>query len=395
MVVRQEKVISIVAPDLQTKMLEFKLKMSALNSGYSSLKEWNPGLAPTWGSFPQAAFDVAEVYRGDAQSFAYSHHHAIGKLKNQYVASWSASQRHEDVPGQQVHYALSSDGKRWSKERVLVATDPASGIVRNNAGVCADAGKLYDFVGVAGGAQRSADPSLTSFLPDYARLDVYSTEDGNRWTECQGIAENVYLFEGPRRLRNGGHLCGGNAFIGVQHPLALLWKPGQDLASPPQVVRIPRPDERIRPIQGTWYQTEDGRIWMFFRDVGFSTRLALSWSDDGGHTWSGLALSDMPNTMSRASAGRLNDGRFYIIGNNYDRMLDRSHLQIALSPDGYTFDRMYTLIEGKTHRRVEGIHKEDGWHYPYSLVDGDKLFVIFSVNKEDIRCGVVDARTLT
>ena len=291
--------------------------------------------------------------------------------------------------------ALSTDGKTWSKEQLLVATDAASGIVRNNAGLCAAAGRLYDFVGVAGGAERSTDPSLTSFVPDYLRLDVYVTADGKAWHEHQGIADNIYLFEGPRRLHDGSHLCGGCAFLGVQQPLALLWKPGQDLASPPHVIRIPWTDQRIRPIQGTWYQTVDGRIWMFFRDVGFSTRLALTWSDDGGSSWSDVVLTDMPNTMSRASAGRLNDGRHYIIGNNYDRMLDRSHLQIALSDDGHTFNSMYTLIHGKTHRRIDGIHKEDGWHYPHSLIDGDRLFVIFSVNKEDIRCGVVDVRTLT
>jgi len=390
MEVRLEKVISVVSPDLMAKMLDFKLKMAAFSAGYASLEEWNPGLPPTWGAFPQAPFPISEVYHGDAATFAYSHHQAINKLKGQYVASWSASRLEEDVPGQEVHYALSRDGKQWSEYKVLVATDPASDIIRNNAGMCAAGGKLYDFVGVAGGTRPATDPSLTSFVTDTIRLDVYCTEDGATWTERQGIAENIYLFEGPRRLQNGGHLCGGNAFIGEQNPLALLWKPGQDLATPPQVVRIPRSDPRIRPIQGTWYQTADGRIWMYFRDVGFSTRLALSWSDDGGQTWSDLALSDMPNTMSRASAGRLSDGRFYIIGNNYDRMLDRTHLQIALSDDGYTFDRMVTLVEGKTHRRVDGVHKEDGWHYPNSLVDGDKLLVIFSVNKEDIRVGMLD-----
>ena len=394
MQIRQEKVVSIVTPELAAQMLDFKMKMSAFGAGYTSLEEWNPGLPPTWGSYPQAAFDVSEIYHGSADAFAYNHHHAISKLKDQYVASWSAARRDEDVPGQQVHYALSQDGKHWSPESVLVATEPTSGIVRNNAGLCADAGRLYDFVGVAEGARAATDPSLTSFVADHIRLDVYVTEDGINWKERQSIAENIYLFEGPHRLRDGGHLCGGSAFLGVQEPLALLWQPGQELDSPPQVIHIPWTDRRIRPVQGTWYQTDDGRIWMYFRDVGFSTRLALTWSDDGGQTWTDLALTDMPNTMSRASAGRLNDGRCYIIGNNYDRMLDRSQLQIALSDDGYSFDRMHTLIEGITHRRIDGVHKEDGWHYPNSLADGDDLFVIFSVNKEDIRCGVVNAKTM-
>ena len=123
------------------------------------------------------------------------------------------------------------------------------------------------------------------------------------------------------------------------------------------------------------------------------TRLALNWSGDGGETWSPIVSTTFQNTFSRAHAGRLSDGRFYIIGNNFDQFLNRLYMQVAVSDDGECFDRMYTLLEGPTTRRVPGRHKEDGYHYPNSIVDGDKLLVVYSVNKEDIEVAVVDTTT--
>ena len=95
-----------------------------------------------------------------------------------------------------------------------------------------------------------------------------------------------------------------------------------------------------------------------------SCRLGLACSDDEGRTWSELVRTDFPNTNSRAFAGRLSDGRL--------------------------FDRQYTLIGGNTTRRINGRHKEDGYQYPSCCIDGDKLLVIYSVNKEDIEVGTVD-----
>ena len=172
--------------------------------------------------------------------------------------------------------------------------------------------------------------------------------------------------------------------------MILIWDDPSDPAAAPRVVSMPTSPDGPRPEQGTWYQTDDRRIWMYNRDRTMSGRLALSWSDDDCETWSKLLRTDFPNTYSRAYAGRLSDGRFYIAGNNYRRFLDRNHLLIALSDDGYTFDRQYSLVEGNTTRRVNGLHKEDGYHYPNCYVDGDKLLVTYSVNKEDIEVGIVD-----
>ena len=82
------------------------------------------------------------------------------------------------------------------------------------------------------------------------------------------------------------------------------------------------------------------------------------------------------------------------MGNNFDIMLDRLHLMIALSDDGRLFDRQYMLVEGETTRRVNGRHKEDGYHYPNCFADGDKLLVIYSINKEDSEVGIVETKEL-
>ena len=175
--------------------------------------------------------------------------------------------------------------------------------------------------------------------------------------------------------------------------LLMLWDNATDPTKEPRLVQVPLADS-LEPLQATWYQTDDGRIWMFYRDGAFSCRLALSFSDDGGETWSQPVLTDFPNTCSRPFAGRLADGRYYIAGNNYDRLLDRRSMLLALSDDGTQFDRMFTVVSGSPTRRIEGKHKEDGYHYPNCLADGDKLFVAYSYNKEDIEVALVDTRSM-
>ncbi len=394
MEIRNEKVISVVGPNLSKGLFEFKLRNAALNAGYRTVQEWHTGVPENWGEFPTVAFEKQEIYRGNCETFAYSHHQAICRFGDKYVASWSNSSVHEDSPGQEVHCAVSHDLSNWSVPRPIVTTDPATGLIRNNAGLCVHAGRAYNFVGVVGGAKTSEDPSLTSFVPETVRLDVYVSDDLVTWEEQRGIADDIYLFEGPRQLADGSFLCCGRSFFGQPQPVVLRWPAGVDLAQRPERIGIPESDRRIQGLQGTWYQTDEGRIWMYLRDAGMSARLALSWSEDNGRSWTDVTLTDMPNTCSRAHAGRLDDGRYYIIGNNYENLLDRSHLFVALSDDGETFDRMYTLVRGKTHRRIEGLHKEDGWHYPNSFAEEGRLVVVFSVNKEDICCGAALTSTM-
>jgi hypothetical protein len=388
---RSYRELVVVSPELERKMSDLGFRLGAEQAGYPVLADWHPAIPAGWGEFPPVPFERSVVYRGSAGRWAYSHHQSIVRFRDRIVVAWSNGFRHEDYVGQEVHLAWSRDGRTWSEPAVVAETTADSGIVRNNAGLYATADRLYCYVGVARDFGRDvASPGMNVVARQHIRLDVHETADLETWSCHEGICDDVYLFEGPRPTRGGPLLCCGFSLTD-RHAMVLRWDDPARPAAPPRVVHLPASREGVQPEQGTWFQADGGRILMFQRDGGLSGRLGLTTSDDGGETWSELLRTNFPNTYSRAFAGRLPDGRFYLAGNNYDRFLDRRSLLVALSDDGATFDRQYLLVSGDTTRAVEGRHKEDGYHYPHCVeADGGKLLVVYSVNKEDIEVGIAD-----
>lgn len=58
---------------------------------------------------------------------------------------------------------------------------------------------------------------------------------------------------------------------------------------------------------------------------------------------------------------------------------------ISLSHDGVTFERAFVIRGEPTTMRFTGKNlKADGWQYPAALMWQDHLYVISSVNKEDV-----------
>jgi len=389
-----QHIANVLSPDLAGKVAEFRHFLGMQIAGYRDRAvEWHGVVPAGWATFPSVPVQRSRVYSGKAESHAYSHHQSICKFQDRYVAAWSNGLAHEDAPGQEPHYAWSYDGAAWSPDQPIVRTDPASGIVRNMAGLYADDRYLYALVGQAR-SRGIAKPGMMSIVTSVMQLDLYRTEDLETWEAFPGIMDDIYLFEGPRRTVGGKLLCSGIHQSHWGEATLLIWDDPSDLTKPPCTKILSGEAEGIVPEQGTWYQTDSGRIYLWQRDGGHLTRLALSWSDDGGEQWSPMISTTFPNSYSRAHAGRLTDGRYYLIGNHCDQYLNRHNMHIALSDDGECFDRMYTLLEGPTTRRVPGKHKEDGYHYPNSIVDGDKLLLIYSVNKEDIEVAVIDTTTM-
>ena len=396
MIIKEQKIVSIVGSELQKRLENFRHKLGVMKAGYPQIVNWNGTNIGEWDIFPNVPVVTSKIYRGN-EDYAYSHHHTICKFKDRYVVSWSNGFRHEDHFGQEVHYSWSADGITWEPYKVLARTEynenDTIGIVRNNAGVIAFGDKLYAYVGVC---KSTGNTGMGTYHMNSKTmwLDVYETEDLVKWKHHERIADDIYLFEAPRPTIEGNLLCCGNDINDKQQGLVLLWEKGMKPDEKPLMVKMPKSTDGILPQQGTWYQGKDGKIWMHVRDGSISMRLALSFSEDGGRTWTEALRTDFPNTFSRAYAGRLSDGRYYIVGNNYDHYLDRTHLMVAISEDGEIFNRMHTLLNTPTRRRIDGYHKEDGFHYPNCMVDDGKLFVVCSENKEDIVVAIVDEKCL-
>jgi len=388
--VETRHIIRVLDDKLAQQIDDFEMRLAAVYSGYKELTDWHPVIPPGWGDFPQLPIQHAVVYRGNEQTWAYSHHHTIAKSGDTYVMAWSNGFRHEDYPGQEVHFATSKDGLAWTEPGVVVSTPEETGIVRNNAGLyVADDGKAYCYVGVADNFKRDvAPPGMMSMDKPRIHLEVHVSDDLVHWTPLGKLCDDIYLFEGPRKTRGGKLICAGS-HIETSEMMVLVWDDPSQPAAMPRFAHVPHSSEGVTAGQSSWYQTDDGRIWMYSRR-GEPCNLALSLSDDEGESWTELCRTDFPNTNVRAYAGRLADGRFFIASSISAIHLDRRHLHIALSDDGRTFDRQYTLIQGETTRRINGRHKEDGWHYANCLVDGDRLFVAHSINKEDIAVAIVD-----
>jgi hypothetical protein len=148
------------------------------------------------------------------------------------------------------------------------------------------------------------------------------------------------------------------------------------------------------------WQLDDGTWVKLYRDGGSiyartlreeeaskSRRNYASFSYDDSETWTVPTRTNFPDACARSNAGRLPDGQVYVINNVLPlstKKGGRSLLAISLSRDGLNFDRMVVLRFLAPDPRYEGRSKSVGYGYPHSTIVEDDLWVIYSVNKEDI-----------
>jgi hypothetical protein len=149
------------------------------------------------------------------------------------------------------------------------------------------------------------------------------------------------------------------------------------------------------------YRLDDGTCVRLYRDMGSkdavtqkekedskSRRNYASFSFDDGKTWTVPTRTGIPDACARSNAGKLPDGQVYVINNiipmNPGGLGGRSMLAISLSRDGLDFDRVAIIRFISPPLRYKGLEKTIGYQYPHSVVVNNDLWVMYSVNKEDI-----------
>ena len=342
---------------------------------------------------PYAPFRRSRVYTGTRETGSYNHHSQLARFKGRYWFAWSNGLVDEEAEGQRILIASSDDTVAWGPALCVAGGPEEAPIAHNCVALHATEEAMY-VVGMSEDSTRDATQiGMRRVDPESMVMDIYKSADGADWQKVHSFGNRFkWIFEAPRPTAEGRLMCVCTTVNAG--PAVLLW-PGMDICADPEAIPVPEPEGAHFPYgEASWYQTDDGQIIVFWRDEGGSCRLYVNTSDDGGRTWTAPMLSDIPDSMSRVYAGRLADGRYYLCNNAFPTLLNRLHLLLMLSSDGYVFDRVFVLVDDPTSQRLKGLLKEDGYQYPCCLAEEDRLLVGYSVNKEDIECGAVDLKRI-
>jgi hypothetical protein len=339
------------------------------------------------------ASERSVVYYGNEFNGSYNHHNQINKFKGLYYFAWSNGFRNEEDAGQRVLVASSPDGRTWSQPRTVVGDENQGAWAHNCVAMHADKEYLYVTVMSEETEHDETVTGMRRIKPEDARIDIFRSADGQRFEKAFSYGKGIkWIFEAPRPVAQGGLLC--LCTTKNDGPAALLWPKG-DILAMPETIKITQPEGAWFPYgESTWYQLDSGRIMAFWRDEGMSCRLYWNYSDDGGRVWSEPILTDIPDSMSRVYAGRLADGRYFMVNNTSSLLLDRQALTLLLSDDGCCFNKVYMVNDSPSEMRRKGLLKVNGHQYPCCLADGDRLLIAYDANKEDILCEVIETKGL-
>lgn len=341
----------------------------------------------------QLSPNLTILYQPRDLQWSYSHHAALCFFKKQYYAMWSNGERDEDDLRQRVLYAVSDDGVNWSSHRTLYPSQEDR--VLTSCGFYQHEGILVAYAGSYGYAPENVEMGRYRVINDFHQhttLLARTTQDGETWGNIQDLGIPIIANHGPQALRSGRLLISGNVtYPYTDNPTGLSgWRmaglqpfPWADLADDSQGImrHTGLRQDGVMLCEGSFFQTEDDAIHMFLRSD--QRRLYETVSTDDGETWSAPQPTDFMSCNTKFHGGRLPDGRYYLVCCP-DPAGARCPLVLSLSRDGKNFDQEYVIDEAYRPQRRPGKYKGGIYGYPHSIITGDTMLVICSVNKEDI-----------
>ena len=313
------------------------------------------------------------LYRASETGYKFCHHAQLVVFQDRCYAMWSNGVLAEDTPGQRILMCSSDDGRKWTEPKVLAEDDAGKGSCVA-AGFRVHQKQLIAYYTVTGG---------TNFDPQTALYARVST-DGSKWGPAQRITKGFFINP-PLELSNG-HLVIGGEHVGDQRSTArmrLLVTEKADGLSGWQEAKISVTDLKvIGYAEPNMFQRRDGTLVLPLRN--YSGSLYASTSRDQGHSWSTPVKTNFPDSTARFALGKLPDQTVYLINNPGPERFVRQLLTISTSRDGQEFDRSWIIRNEPTKMRYPGKNKLDGWQYPHAIVWNSFLYVIYSINKEDV-----------
>ncbi|MFZ5831360.1 MAG: exo-alpha-sialidase [Planctomycetota bacterium] len=342
------------------------------------------------------------LLRATPESGTWNHHQHIIYFEGVFYAVWDTQIKDENAAGQHGVLRRSTDqGKTWTpveklfppSARNVPAADPYPETrFQTFSGFAVIDGVLYAVTDVA--EWTSAGKKKVKPRRKIGRMC--------RSIESDGTLGPIFwlLPTAPKPVQGFPSFPAGAPAL-VTRIEEFFRQPGQEI----QLDFAPRAhpdsdDNHVMAEPVPSYQLDDGTWVRLYRDSGArgartlkeeeetkSRRNYASFSFDGGQTWTTPTRTSFPDACARSNAGKLPDGQVYVINNVLPlatKQGGRSLLAISLARDGLNFDRMAVIRFLPPPPRYEGRSKAVGYAYPHSVIVGEHLWVIYSVNKEDI-----------
>lgn len=328
----------------------------------------------------------------DLLTLRYRHHVKIAEQSGTVFVAFSLGGTNEDAGGQMVGLCYSTDaGATWSAPVLIVpAQSTFSGTgasYQTGTRICYPrnftlyGGQLYLICGVdtVGGSSSGSNigaallaraVNTNGTVGDLFRISsaTYAAIDGKTEVDYDGTLGPPLMADAKLYGTWGGSGTGQvqSEWLGFTR-----W----------------RESNYVEP---STFPADDGgstfyRLW---RKQGI--RVFLSYSDDGGITFSRPFETSIPNSPSSTCGLRLSDGRFAILGNPVDNGTNRDPLFLALTGVGSTdIEDVYAIRQGlSSSPTYAGTGKGGGASY-VSAVEVDVsgtpyLYIAYSMQKETI-----------
>ena len=320
------------------------------------------------------------IHRASKDGYKFLHGAAIVHHKGMLFANWANSPVNENGPHETLQGRRSSDGGiTWSELEVI---GPGfEGEQRHSHGVLfVHQGELWTICarfGAGTPGRRFPGLQAEAFVLD---------EQTDRWKSRGIVMKNCWPYDEPVLMANGSFITGGQDKDGL--PVVAI-SHGDDLTQWDSVL-IPY-DRRLQPsFAETTVWSAGDRVIAVIRGGG-----GVAWvstSDDDGRTWSKAGPSNLPMPRAKAYLGQLSTGQLYLLSN----LGNRDTLVISVGKPGETtLSRMWRIRHGKSiPPRFPGHAKGKQWSYPYGYEHDGKLFVVYSIGKEDCGLSVIPVAAL-